>query len=946
MKLQRLLFLVGLLALGALQRGYAQYVNWSRPLAPGIFNARSVTDAAGNTYVAGSYRGALTMGATTLPAPTGAAINASNAFVAKVSPQGLVQWALPGISALSDDVLALTLDPNGNVYAVFRGGVDSLGSGPTVGYGFALGSLTLPNGGTMLAKINTTGTALALSYLHQGATQAQVTALAADAAGSCLVAVGATGYGTPVFGPYTFPSSSSTYSTAVLRAAPGSSVALVRALVPTPGQFNTSNLRVADIEVGAAGNFYCAGQISGTAVLGTAPAVNLDSYVGSGGFVAQFSAAGVAQWGITSHNATGSGSHSAGNICLAVAPTGEVYVAGGVWASNVTFGNLPALPVGGFVLKLSASGTPLWARGAQTGINTDLSGGAVHLGLDAAGNVYRVGQFINNPVFGTTTLTSPVTAAYSPTFYLVSYDAAGALRWVRTADSQQVPNSSASHQGTGFGLDASGNAYLLNYSAFDLPTNTLRIDREVLGAGYTVLRLDPAGRLSGTLYIDQNGNGTRDAGEGPFAYPQVVSDATAGTHYSSTAGTGEYTVLGLPGAAYSISIPSPHAYYTVSAPATRTGTYPGAGQTTTGLDFGLAPNLSQADVRMTLTPVGVARPGFTVRYRLTLENRGTTTASGNANLVFDSRFSYVSSTPSGSRTGQTVTWAYTNLAPFAQLNYEVLLSLPTNAVMGTVLTSSATAPLTGDVTLDDNTASASQTVVTSYDPNDISVNYASLSPTQVAAGLPLDYVIRFQNMGTDTAFAVVITDTLDYARLNLSTIELISQSHNCLWSLTGRGLLTVRFPGIKLPHRNVDVIRSQGFLRFRVRPRPTLAVGDIVPNKADIFFDYNAPVRTNTATTTVMLTTAALASHTAAAWNAYPNPATDAVTIAADLTTAGPVRLDLLDALGRSVRREVFMAPAGPLRQTLDLRGLAPGFYVLRLTPPAGPASSQQLVRE
>jgi hypothetical protein len=177
-------------------------------------------------------------------------------------------------------------------------------------------------------------------------------------------------------------------------------------------------------------------------------------------------------------------------------------------------------------------------------------------------------------------------------------------------------------------------------------------------------------------------------------------------------------------------------------------------------------------------------------------------------------------------------------------------------------------------------------------------------------------------------------------------MELIAQSHNCVWSLTGRGLLTVRFPGIKLTYRNIDVLRSQGFVRFRVRPRPTLAVGDIVPNKADIFFDYNAPVRTNTATTTVMLTSAAVASHTAAAWNAYPNPATDAVTVAADLATAGPVRLDLLDGLGRSVRHEIFAAPAGPLRQTLDLRDLAPGFYVLRLTPPTGPASSQPLVRE
>ena len=103
MKLYRLLFLVALLALGALHRSHAQYATWSRPLAPGVINARSVTDAAGNTYVAGSYTSAVTMGATTLPAPTGSnptgVGNTNNAFIAKLSPQGLVQWALPGVSA-------------------------------------------------------------------------------------------------------------------------------------------------------------------------------------------------------------------------------------------------------------------------------------------------------------------------------------------------------------------------------------------------------------------------------------------------------------------------------------------------------------------------------------------------------------------------------------------------------------------------------------------------------------------------------------------------------------------------------------------------------------------------------------------------------------------------------------------------------------------------------
>lgn len=79
---------------------------------------------------------------------------------------------------------------------------------------------------------------------------------------------------------------------------------------------------------------------------------------------------------------------------------------------------------------------------------------------------------------------------------------------------------------------------------------------------------------------------------------------------------------------------------------------------------------------------------------------------------------------------------------------------------------------------------------------------------------------------------------------------------------------------------------------------------------------------------------------------AYPNPATDAVTVTADLPTAGPVAIELFDVLGCPVRRQMLTAPVGPLRQTVNLRGLAAGAYVLRLTPPTGPATSRRVVRE
>jgi hypothetical protein len=749
MKLHRLLLLVGLLALGALQRGYAQYATWARPLAPAAIGSRSVTDAAGNTYVAGSYRGALTLGTTTLPASTGP-LNTTNAYVAKINPQGLVQWALAGVSGRADNVLALALAPGGDVHVAFRAGLDSMGQTPGTNVPFTLGSQTVASGGTLLAIVSPAGTVGTLTQLHQGGTNALVTSMTVEAAGNTLLSL--SGGAGARFASYTFPSAGtgSTYSAAIFRVSPGGAPALVRSLVPTaPIQAgNYYYLRVEDVKTDAAGGIYCTGTLMGTAALGGTPALTLTA-TGNGyaAFVVKFSAAGVVQWGMSSTGgASGISSGSTTALCMALAPAGDLYLAGYA-AGNIAFAGVATGGEGGFVAKFSAAGAPLWVRTALAStFGFDGLNGDVQLAMDAAGNVYKSGV-LNRPsaTFGGITLPNVLPlpgGTNAQHMYVVSYDAAGATRWARAVDGYQraTPTDSThnDHVAHGLGADANGNVYLLNYkfpSSSTTQASKLLLNGQVLSDGYTLVRLSPASRLSGTLYIDQNNNGLRDTGEVPFPYPQIVSDQTQPATFSSYPGTGQYGFYGLPGTAYSITVPSPHPYYTVHAPNLHTGTFPALSQATTGLDFGLVPTANQADVRVTLTPVGVARPGFTVRYRLTLENRGTTTASGNANLLFDSRFSYVSSTPSGSRTGQTVTWAYTNLAPFAQLNYEVLLSLPTNATAGTVLASSATAPLTGDVALDDNTASAVQTVVTSYDPNELRQPVAHAGSRRPAARL-------------------------------------------------------------------------------------------------------------------------------------------------------------------------------------------------------------------
>ena len=79
---------------------------------------------------------------------------------------------------------------------------------------------------------------------------------------------------------------------------------------------------------------------------------------------------------------------------------------------------------------------------------------------------------------------------------------------------------------------------------------------------------------------------------------------------------------------------------------------------------------------------------------------------------------------------------------------------------------------------------------------------------------------------------------------------MIESSHACRITQSGNKLL-FEFVNINLPDSNANEPGSHGFVRFRVKPVTTLVAGDIVPNQASIYFDFNAAVQTNVATTTV-----------------------------------------------------------------------------------------------
>lgn len=136
--------------------------------------------------------------------------------------------------------------------------------------------------------------------------------------------------------------------------------------------------------------------------------------------------------------------------------------------------------------------------------------------------------------------------------------------------------------------------------------------------------------------------------------------------------------------------------------------------------------------------------------------------------------------------------------------------------------------------------------VGSFDPNDKQAVPAGYGPEHyLGRGTGLEYKIRFQNTGTDTAFTVVVRDTLS-PWLDPASVRPGAASHPYTWQLLGESVLEFRFDNILLPDSNANLVASQGFVAFKVEQKPDVPLQTLVENRAAIGFDFNAPVLTNT----------------------------------------------------------------------------------------------------
>ena len=131
-----------------------------------------------------------------------------------------------------------------------------------------------------------------------------------------------------------------------------------------------------------------------------------------------------------------------------------------------------------------------------------------------------------------------------------------------------------------------------------------------------------------------------------------------------------------------------------------------------------------------------------------------------------------------------------------------------------------------------------------------------------------------------------------------------------------------------LPVSVANTTIGKGYVMFKVKPKAGYAVGDIIPNTASIYFDFNPAIVTNTFNTEFV---AALGTNSFEnnQFGFYPNPAKDQLTVTSNNTIHSIKSIVIYDVLGKVVlTKQVSNTEA----QTVNIAELNAGVYMIEIT--------------
>jgi uncharacterized repeat protein (TIGR01451 family) len=307
--------------------------------------------------------------------------------------------------------------------------------------------------------------------------------------------------------------------------------------------------------------------------------------------------------------------------------------------------------------------------------------------------------------------------------------------------------------------------------------------------------------------------------------------------------------------------------------------------------------------------------------------------AGQVQVSVSGPASYVGAGPGAlapaSVSGGLITYNLTNFDSVRNdSDFVLIFSTDTTAAPGdTICVSVQISSNNGDRNPLNNSYQFCYPVLYSYDPN--------LKEVYPVGDVPVGYndwfvyTVYFQNEGTAPAINIRVVDTLD-TKLDPSTFEVIGYSHNVSPFLHGNEV-SFYFLGIHLPDSVSNPAGSEGFVQYRIKPYPGLQLGDVVENKAYVYFDYNPRMVTNTTVNPVTNTSLGIKAQTKALdIKIYPNPAGNYFSVL--LPYSNGSKISLLSLAGALVYETNTVSTL----ETIDISAFAKGIYFVRVESDKG----------
>jgi uncharacterized repeat protein (TIGR01451 family) len=418
--------------------------------------------------------------------------------------------------------------------------------------------------------------------------------------------------------------------------------------------------------------------------------------------------------------------------------------------------------------------------------------------------------------------------------------------------------------------------------------------------------------LNGENTFDNNNNGCDDQDiKLPYFKFKITNGSVSGIFISNS--NGNYSIPVQVGThTITPQLENPDHFEVTSS--SITVTFPSTSDTITQ-DFCITPKGIFRQTNITVIPFSPpARPGFDTQCKIVWENVGNQIESGTLNFTYDERLlDYISATQTADQVADgIVKWNFTNLLPFEKR--EITVTLKVNRPTDTpAVNAGDKLYLTASIL--DNIFTLENTVVGSYDPNDKTCLQGDrVKPDMV--GKYVDYLIRFENTGNYAAENVVVKDIIDTKTFDVSSLQITDASHEVYTRIEGNKVEFI-FENINLPF---DDANNDGYIAFKIKTLPSLVLGDSLKNLADIYFDYNFPIRTNEAQTTVAFPVFTKDITTEVKF--YPNPVSDILYLD---TNDHWTKAEIFDVSGRILRSVSFVV------QSIDVSALESGAYFVRL---------------